>query len=401
MNFLRDGDTLNNSKTDQVENDLNLSNEKQIQYTKASQDNFFIPKKAKENINFFNNILSNQFSCDIMSYYYSTQKYFLNSEENLKIFSIKKNSRNFVKKSMLNAFYRNENKNNYNGDYINNNFGNLNNCIYENKINFYNNNIKNYKDIRHTNYFLGNNLYLCNSTASKSQNIIYNNKGILNNNDDKDSSNNFCDLSKLNVNNTNLHKNIINQINCPPFIPSNYQKKEKDQFFRKKSEDSLSKDKESDSTSAISEKKEDEVQNESTKKIYKKRNNEKIDSGEYLVEMFGRRGWICKLCNNFNYETRVKCNRCGILKKPKKIIDSKKKTEEEHNKEGDWRCIHCKNLNYSFRTLCNRCKIPKIIPFINNNNFNQFANQVNLPIFQIPPSLFAFQNGNKIVNNNQ
>ena len=244
-------------------------------------------------------------------------------------------------------------------------------------------------------------MYLRNSTASKSQNIIYNNKGILNNNNNKDSSNNFCDLSKLNVNNTNLHKNIINQINCPPFIPSNYQKKEKDQFFRKKSEDSLSKDKESDSTSAISEKKEDEVHNESTKKIYKKRNNEKIDSGEYLVEMFGRRGWICKLCNNFNYETRVKCNRCGILKKPKKIIDIKKKTEEEHNKEGDWRCIHCKNLNYSFRTLCNRCKIPKIIPFINNNNFNQFANQVNLPIFQIPPSLFAFQNGNKIVNNNQ
>ena len=90
---------------------------------------------------------------------------------------------------------------------------------------------------------MGNNLYLCNSTASKSQNIIYNNKGILNNNDDKDSSNNFCDLSKLNVNNTNLHKNIINQINCPPFITSNYPKKEKDQFFRKKSEDSLSKDK--------------------------------------------------------------------------------------------------------------------------------------------------------------
>ena len=119
------------------------------------------------------------------------------------------------------------------------------------------------------------------------------------------------------------------------------------------------------------------------------------------MEMFGRRGWICKLCNNFNYETRVKCYRCGILKKPKKIIDIKKKTEEEHNKEGDWRCIHCKNLNYSFRTLCNRCKIPKIIPFLNNNNFNQFANQVNLPIFQIPPSLFAFQNGNKIVNNNQ
>ena len=403
MNLLREGVTLSNTKTEQKEMDFNLSNEKQTQFIKAPQDNFIIPRKSGENINFFNNYFSNQQGCDIMSYYYTTQKYFLNSEEDLKIFSFKKESRNFIKKTKLNDFYRKENKNNYNynGDYINN-LDKLNNCIYENKINFFDN--KNYNDIRLTNnYFFGNNLYLCNNTASKSQNIIYNNKGIfINNNDEKNSPNNFCDLSKLNVNNNNnLYKNIINPINCPPFIPSNYPKKEKDEFFRKKSEDSLSKDKESDSTSAISEKREEEIQNESVKKIHKKRNNEKNEAGEYLVEMFGRRGWICKLCNNFNYETRIKCNRCGILKKPKKIMDIRKKSEEEHNKEGDWRCMHCKNLNYSFRTLCNRCKIPKMIPFINNNNnFNQFVNQVNLPIFQIPSSLFALQNGKKIINNN-
>ena len=404
MNLLREGVTLSNTKTEQKEMDFNLSNEKQTQFIKAPQDNFIIPRKSGENINFFNNYFSNQQGCDIMSYYYTTQKYFLNSEEDLKIFSFKKESRNFIKKTKLNDFYRKENKNNYNynGDYINN-LDKLNNCIYENKINLFDN--KNYNDIRlANNYFFGNNLYLCNNTASKSQNIIYNNKGIFinNNNGEKNSPNNFCDLSKLNVNNNNnLYKNIINPINCPPFIPSNYPKKEKDEFFRKKSEDSLSKDKESDSTSAISEKREEEIQNESVKKIHKKRNTEKNEAGEYLVEMFGRRGWICKLCNNFNYETRIKCNRCGILKKPKKIMDIRKKSEEEHNKEGDWRCMHCKNLNYSFRTLCNRCKIPKMIPFINNNNnFNQFVNQVNLPIFQIPSSLFALQNGKQIINNN-
>ena len=38
---------------------------------------------------------------------------------------------------------------------------------------------------------------------------------------------------------------------------------------------------------------------------------------DYTIEMFGRRGWICELCNNFNYETRKKCNRCHINKKPK------------------------------------------------------------------------------------
>ena len=35
--------------------------------------------------------------------------------------------------------------------------------------------------------------------------------------------------------------------------------------------------------------------------------------------MFGRRGWICLDCNNFNYESRNKCNRCGTIKNPKKI----------------------------------------------------------------------------------
>lgn len=39
------------------------------------------------------------------------------------------------------------------------------------------------------------------------------------------SSNNFCDLSNLNVNNINLSKDVINQIDCPPFIPSNYPKR--------------------------------------------------------------------------------------------------------------------------------------------------------------------------------
>ena len=37
--------------------------------------------------------------------------------------------------------------------------------------------------------------------------------------------------------------------------------------------------------------------------------------------MFGRHGWICKLCNNFNYDTRKKCNRCHVVKKPKKIVE--------------------------------------------------------------------------------
>ena len=88
------------------------------------------------------------------------------------------------------------------------------------------------------------------------------------------------------------------------------------------------------------------------------------------------------------------------MKKPKKILDIKQKGEEEHNKEGDWKCVHCRNLNYSFRTICNRCKLPKVIPFI-NNNVNPMVNQINLPIFQLPPSLFRFNNGKALIYNNQ
>jgi hypothetical protein len=362
------------------------------------KNNLFIPGINEEKINIFNNNSSEQ-SCDIMSYYYTTHKYLLNSEEYLNIFSFHKGSRNFVRKNKVNQFNRNEFNNNYNENYINN-YEQMNNCTYAIKHSYLN---KNYNDIKQmNNFFLGNNLYLCNNSVNKSQNIIYN-SGNFNKqaNDEKNnSSNNFCDLSNLNANNINLSQNVINQIDCPPFIPSNYQKKEDDKFPRKKSEDSLSKDKESDSTSAISDKKEDEISNEPMKKNNKRRIIEKNDTGDYMVVMFGRRGWICKLCNNFNYETRVKCNRCGILKKPKKILDIKQKGEEEHNKEGDWRCVHCKNLNYSFRTICNRCKLPKVIPFI-NNNVNPMVNQISLPIFQLPPSLFRFHNGKTMIYNNQ
>ena len=80
-------------------------------------------------------------------------------------------------------------------------------------------------------------------------------------------------------------------------------------------------------------------------------------------------------------------------------FEIRQKGEEEHYKEGDWKCYHCKNINYSFRTICNRCKLPKMIPFI-NNYANQMANQINLPVFKVPPSLYLFNNGKVIGYNN-
>lgn len=38
-------------------------------------------------------------------------------------------------------------------------------------------------------------------------------------------------------------------------------------------------------------------------------NNTTVTSEEdYIVEMFGRKGWICELCNNFNYESKIFIN---------------------------------------------------------------------------------------------
>ena len=93
-----------------------------------------------------------------------------------------------------------------------------------------------------------------------------------------------------------------------------------------------------------------------------KKNKKIID--DYTLEMFGRKGWICQECNNFNYETRKKCNKCHINKKMKKLnIDYNSVIEENKDlKNGnDWTCNNCGNLNYSFRLMCNRCKIKRDI----------------------------------------
>ena len=112
----------------------------------------------------------------------------------------------------------------------------------------------------------------------------------------------------------------------------------------------------------------------------KKKKKKKIDD-EYTIEMFGRRGWICEECNNFNYESRKKCNRCKITKKPvkkiflfdnngNKIIDN----IINHNHKEDWICLSCGNVNYAFRLNCNRCQKKKEDSPKKNIDKNSFEN---------------------------
>eukprot|EP00357_Protocruzia_adherens_P031860 CAMPEP_0115036296 /NCGR_PEP_ID=MMETSP0216-20121206/42032_1 /TAXON_ID=223996 /ORGANISM="Protocruzia adherens, Strain Boccale" /LENGTH=589 /DNA_ID=CAMNT_0002416085 /DNA_START=156 /DNA_END=1926 /DNA_ORIENTATION=- len=112
-------------------------------------------------------------------------------------------------------------------------------------------------------------------------------------------------------------------------------------------------------------------------------------------------GWVCSLCQNYNFAGRVKCNRCKKVKtcedfegKPKHLMRRSKEEGKAANKSssstnissssstsagsgkdensnpqntnaskkliteraGDWNCSNCKNLNFSFRTVCNRCQ---------------------------------------------
>ena len=39
-----------------------------------------------------------------------------------------------------------------------------------------------------------------------------------------------------------------------------------------------------------------------------------LDPKDYLITMYGRVGWICCICNNFNFKTRKKCNKCQAKK---------------------------------------------------------------------------------------
>jgi hypothetical protein len=39
-------------------------------------------------------------------------------------------------------------------------------------------------------------------------------------------------------------------------------------------------------------------------------NNSPVDPEDYTVEMFGRKGWICEMCNNFNYESKFRILIC-------------------------------------------------------------------------------------------
>ena len=291
---------------------------------------FFLPKELCKNIEGDDEIIDNKNN----NFFDSTEQInndfnlnndfeFSNNNNNNKYLEFNKNNNNLNKQSNKEAFINNNNENIL--EFNNNNNDELNN-IWK-RENYGNNYFSTNTNIN--NFFIQNN-----NNNTNQNNIQFNNNPIFNNminpQNNQNLINNFPKMSNNYPLNVNV--NSVNKQNNNYLMNNN----EYSNYF---------------SQNPFQHKNIQETQNNSNKQRKKK----VID--EYTIEMFGRRGWICDLCNNFNYDTRKKCNRCHILKKPKKIeeyllAEKNKSLAHKHF----WHCKYCGNYNYAFRLICNRCQ---------------------------------------------
>ena len=313
----------------------------------------------------------NCFQNNIFQYYYSTieflKKYYFNSYMKNNISKNEKNNISNNNNTFNKNYYFFCDKSFYNVPYINT----LNANINKNMKN--NSDINNYKDKKSN--FIYNNKKENDKNKNKT---IGSNKNLINEEEGKIDAFPKTEINKNNLNsyfesnrqsNNNESKNLIININCPSFKPSN--------FNNKKIKNIISES--------------NTISNKVENKIRDKENG--LEEEEYSIKMFGKKGWICVLCNNFNFETRIICNRCKSLKNPKKILNTKSKIKNELNsnkneENNDWICAKCQNLNYSFRTICNRCKAPKIYQFLVKPVFYQ--NIIYNNIFRYSPKLTPY-----------
>jgi len=167
----------------------------------------------------------------------------------------------------------------------------------------FDNNIKNYETINQNGNFYNheniNDNQFCNPNFLNNINFSFGNKDNPFFNDHYNMNGNFnCEDSNLMNNSNKLNNMKINNMNFE-FNENNDQFK--NQFWQK----NFGKNK------AVNIEKMNGIPN-LNKPIKKVNNNivnpnnnysSKFDPEEYIVEMFGKRGWICQACNNFNYES--------------------------------------------------------------------------------------------------
>ena len=309
------------------------------------------------------------FSSPLISYYNSSHIY-LNrkySENNNNLDFDKSN--NYIRKDSLIQYDNEENKSSEIDNIQNKNIHNHNiinmNIIDKDEYNQIKSNV-NYYQTYQDNLFSSNNPILCNNNTN-SNNINNLNQKQQNEIQINSQNNQIMNLNIINqynlIQNNNLinrprfnSNNIINGNFMPPIFSNNILKNNN---------------------------------NNNNNLNNNFQNNTLINNGE----MNGRKGWICNFCNNFNFESRNKCNRCKqaknqIISPKKKNIGNGVRNLNKNNfenkgqklfseREGDWICFYCKNVNFAFRIICNRCQLPKIeSEKLLQLNFNLMSNNI-------------------------
>lgn len=338
--------------------------------------NYFDSRNKNELNNFFSNSEINHYFGNILNDNHKNIKCIQSQKENIDIEGIYK----LKKENLFNNISKTKSKFNYNDLIIENSH-----FSYKNKyINSYENN-KERKVINADNILITKNDESKNFNEDivefkdeyKFNSVQNNEKGHLNNTKylhsnkinsfvnshkfdgfQESNTNKNNDIYSINNNNINIsnnnkiyYNNYINLIN--PIIPNNQK----------------------DETLQLNEKKKIFSVNYTTNNnnSYIEFVRQYLNPNDYLIEMYGKLGWICYICDNFNYEPRKQCNRCKAIKLPKikeEIYIKKKKTKKEKNLQQNWKvdwfCLNCKNLNYGFRKFCNKCKTQrqKISPSI-------------------------------------
>ena len=269
---------------------------------------------------------------------------------------------------------------------------------------------------------------------------------------DKNNEQNFISKKPLNFENKNINNNGVEDkvelemqlFNFESFLPKQEKEQEQEQEQTQSANENIENDiiknyqniiqnfenSKPNEMLNVNENKEEEkiVENEIKEEdnkieIPKEKENEKIivkemEKEEYVFEKFGKLGWECEKCNNFNFESRTICNRCEAPKQPKSLeqikLENELKSGERKKKplierKGDWQCPLCHNLNFAFRVSCNRCKLPKEM-YLNftmkqqkmNENMNNNINKINLQnnyMPQIPTTQIINNNAPQIIQN--
>jgi hypothetical protein len=299
--FEQSEQALNNSNFNLEDKKSSKNQEVNEQDPNNFNISFFLPKELCKNIEGDDEVIDNKTN----NMFESTEQInndfnqnndfeFSNNNNNNKYLEFNKNNNILNIQSNKEAFINNNNENIL--EFNNSNNDELNNIwkreSYGNNYFSTNTNINN--------FFIQNN-----NNNTNQNNIQFNNNPFFNNMIYQQNSQNLINNFNKMSNNYPLHGNVngLNAQNNNYLMNNN----EYSNYFSK---------------NPFQHKNIQEAQNTTNKQRKKK----VID--EYTIEMFGRRGWICDLCNNFNYDTRKKCNRCHILKKPKKnrrISASRKK----------------------------------------------------------------------------